>query len=155
VPAGAVAACSESGDEGDCLRREGREEILRLHRAFPAIVVTAVALVLTLSMGAWRNQDNKKGEEELRTVHGMVVDKDEKPVPSSIVYLKNLRSQAVTTHIADDSASYKFSGLDPNVDYEIHAEHNDLASPTRTISSFDSRRDLELVLKLSRKKSSP
>lgn len=125
-----------------------------MHRTFPAIGVAVVALSLALSAGAWKNQHNNKSEEELRTVHGMVVDKDENPVPSSIVYLKNLRSQAVTTHIADDSASYKFSGLDPNVDYEIHAEHNDLASPTRTVSSFDSRRDIELVLKLSRRKSS-
>jgi hypothetical protein len=38
------------------------------------------------------------------------------------------------------------------VDYEIHAEHDDLSSPVRTISSFDSRRDIEVTLKLSRKK---
>jgi hypothetical protein len=125
-----------------------------MNRTFLAVLGTAVALGLALSASAWKNQDSNKSEGELRTVHGMVVDKDENPVPSSIVYLKNLRSQAVTTHIADDSANYKFSGLDPNVDYEIHAEHNDLASSTRTVSSFDSRRDIELVLKLSHKKSS-
>jgi hypothetical protein len=125
-----------------------------MHRTFLAVLGTAAALVLALSASAWKNQDNNKGEGELRTVHGTVVDKDENPVPSSIIYLKNLRSQAVTTHIADDSANYKFSGLDPNVDYEIHAEHNDLASSTRTVSSFDSRRDIELVLKLSHKKTS-
>jgi hypothetical protein len=38
------------------------------------------------------------------------------------------------------------------VDYEIHAEHDDATSPTRTISNYDSRRDLEVMLKLSRKK---
>jgi hypothetical protein len=38
------------------------------------------------------------------------------------------------------------------VDYELHAEHGDLASTTRTISSYDSRRDLEVVLKLAKKK---
>jgi hypothetical protein len=39
------------------------------------------------------------------------------------------------------------------VDYEIHAEHDGLTSSTRTISSFDTRRDIEVVLKLSKKKS--
>jgi protocatechuate 3,4-dioxygenase beta subunit len=94
----------------------------------------------------------KKAEAQLRVLHGSVIDKDENPIASSVVYLKNLKSQAVKTYIADDSGNYRFSGLDPNVDYEIHAEHNDLASPVRTISSFDSRRDIEVILKLSRKK---
>lgn len=82
----------------------------------------------------------------------MVVDKDENPVPSSVVYLKNVKTQGVKTYIADDSGSYRFSGLDPNIDYEIHAEHNDLTSSLRTISSYDSRRDINLVLKLAHKK---
>jgi hypothetical protein len=85
-------------------------------------------------------------------LHGSVIDKSENPIASSVVYLKNLKSQAVKTYIADEGGNYRFSGLDPNVDYEIHAEHDDLTSPVRTISSFDSRRDLEVTLKLSRKK---
>jgi len=82
-----------------------------------------------------------------------VINKSEDPVPSSIVYLKNVKSQSIKTYIADSSGNYKFSGLDPNVDYELHAETQDLMSPTRTISSFDSRRDIEVVLKLNKKKS--
>lgn len=89
----------------------------------------------------------------MKTLHGSVIDKDENPVPSSVVYLKNVKSQAVRTYIADEAGNYRFSGLDPNVDYEIHAEHDGLTSSTRTISSFDTRRDIEVVLKLSKKKS--
>jgi Carboxypeptidase regulatory-like domain len=94
----------------------------------------------------------KKGDLQLRTVHGVVLDKDENPVPSAVVYLKNVKSQAVKTYIADDAGQYRFSGLDPNVDYEIHAEHKDLMSPTRTISSFDSRSEIDMPLKLTKKK---
>lgn len=95
----------------------------------------------------------KKGEQELRTVHGSVIDKGENPVPASVVYLLNVKTQAVKTYIADDAGSFRFSGLDPNVDYEVHAEHRELTSPTRTVSSFDSRRDIGVVLKLSHAKS--
>ena len=94
----------------------------------------------------------KKGDLQLRTVRGTVLDKDENPVPSAVVYLKNVKSQAVKTYIADDAGKYRFTGLDPNVDYEIHAEHKDLMSPTRTISSFDSRSDIDMPLKLTKKK---
>jgi tRNA 2-selenouridine synthase SelU len=51
-------------------------------------------------------------------------------------------------------ANYRFSGLDPNVDYELHAEHNESISATRTASSFNSSRDIEITLKLSHKKKS-
>ena len=94
----------------------------------------------------------KKGDLQMRTVRGAVLDKDENPAPSAIVYLKNVKSQAVKTYIADDKGLYRFSGLDPNVDYEIHAEQKDLISPTRTISSFDSRSDIDMPLKLTKKK---
>lgn len=96
---------------------------------------------------------NQNPQTELRTVHGVVMDKSENPVPASIVYLLNAKTQAVRTYIADSAGQYRFSGLDPNVDYEIHAEHDSLSSSTRTVSSFDSRRDIEIVLKLSHTKS--
>lgn len=109
-----------------------------------------LTLVCALSALARAPQDQK--EPELRTVHGSVVDKNENPIASSVVYLKNVKTQGVKTYIADDSGEYRFSGLDPNVDYEIHAEHNDMTSSLRTISSYDSRRDINLVLKLAHKK---
>ncbi|HXX45527.1 MAG TPA: carboxypeptidase-like regulatory domain-containing protein [Candidatus Acidoferrales bacterium] len=113
----------------------------------------AIIGILTAASVAALGAQDKKSDTQLRTVHGLAVDKDDNPVPSSVVYLLNLRTQSVITRIADDSGSYRFSGLDPNIDYEVHAEHGDLTSPTRTISSFDSRRDIEVILKVSRKKS--
>jgi hypothetical protein len=101
---------------------------------------------------AKQTKDQKKAEAQLRTVHGLVEDKDENPIPASVVYLLNVKTQAVRTSFADDKGLYRFSGLDPNVDYEIHAEHEDMTSSTRTISSFDSRRDIQVNLKVSRKK---
>lgn len=116
---------------------------------FRKILPFALFIVLGFNAASTLAQD--KGEE-LRTVHGSVIDKSENPVPSSVVYLLNTKTQTVKTYIVDDSGEYRFSGLDPNIDYELHAEHNDMTSPSRTVSSFDSRRDIEIILKLSRKK---
>lgn len=113
----------------------------------------AVVVALCLLVARPAVAQKSKGEPELRTVHGSVIDKNENPVPTSVVYLLNVKTQAVKTYIADDAGSFRFSGLDPNVDYEVHAEHGDLISPTRTVSSFDSRRDIGVVLKLSHPKS--
>ena len=111
-------------------------------------VVVILASVFALPSFA----QDKKSDAQLRTIRGTVMDKDETPRPSGIVYLLNAKTQAVKTYIADDAGNYRFSGLDPNVDYEVHAEFGDMTSGTRTISSFDSRRDVEVPLKLSRKK---
>ena len=116
--------------------------------ALPLFVLLFFAVVM-----AGDTQDKKK-DAELRTVHGSVIDSSQNPVATSVVYLKNVRTQAIKTHIADDAGTYRFSGLDPNVDYEIHAERGDLMSPLKTISSFDSREDIEINLKLNRKRPS-
>ena len=110
-----------------------------------------VALLLVLAVAGAAAQDRK--ESQLRTVRGTVVDKQENPASSAVVYLKNVRTQTVKTYISDDSGHYRFSGLDPNVAYEIHAEHGDMISARRTISSFDSRKDIVITLKLDKKKS--
>jgi hypothetical protein len=115
-------------------------------------LLLTLGLVVFLSAGSRGIAQNKKGDSELRTVHGSVVDDGDNPAPTSVVYLMNAKTQAVRTYIADDGGNYRFSGLDPNVDYQIHAEHNDSASSTRTISSFDTRHDISLTLKLSIKK---
>jgi hypothetical protein len=115
-----------------------------------ALAGTLVLHRLPARASAGASQDKK--EAELRTVHGVVVDKNENGISSGIVYLENMKTENVRTYITDDSGNYRFSGLDPNEDYQIHAEKGDVISSTRTISSFDSRRDIEIVLKLVHKK---
>ena len=118
-----------------------------------SIVRLVLLAWLAMSLVGWAGAQDNKAEAQLRTVHGTVVDKNDNPVSSSVVYLVNVKTQSIITRITDQSGAYRFSGPDPNVDYEVHAEDDTLTSSTRTISSFDSRRDIEVVLKLSHKKS--
>jgi hypothetical protein len=110
-----------------------------------------MALVLAFFGTAATAQDAKR-EAQLRTVRGVVLDKSETPIPASVVFLKNTRTNAVRSYISDEAGNYRFSGLDPNADYEIHAEKDDAKSQTRTVSSFDSRKDIVLNLKIGKKK---
>ena len=112
-----------------------------------------VAMGLSAAVCAVAAQDAKH-EAQLRTVRGVVVDKSsEAPIPSAVVFLKNTRTNAVRSYIADEEGNYRFSGLDPNVDYEIHAEKDGAKSTTRTISSFDNKKEMVFPLKIERKKS--
>ena len=115
----------------------------RRKRNLSSLGTLLVLVLLALSAGA---------QSELRTVRGAILDKAENPVSSAVVYLKNVRTLAVKTYISDRSGEYRFSGLDPNVDYEVHAESENMTSNTRTVSSFDSRKDIVISLKLDKEK---
>jgi Carboxypeptidase regulatory-like domain len=118
----------------------------------PRLRLLFMALALSVGLCAAMAQDAKH-EAQLRTVRGVVADKSsENPVPSAVVFLRNTRTNAVRSYIADDEGNYRFSGLDPNVDYEIHAEKDGAKSTTRTISSFDNKKEIVLNLKIEKKK---
>lgn len=89
-----------------------------------------------------------KHESQLRTVHGQVLNKSDDPIQGTVVFLKNTRTNMVRSQITDENGNYRFSGLDPNVDYELHAEKDGAKSNTRTVSSFDSRKEIVLNLKM-------
>jgi len=121
---------------------------MNLRRTLGHVAVAALAATVLFA------QDKPKGKEsELRTVRGTVVDKDETPVETAVVYLKNVRTQDITTHLSGSDGTFRFSGLDLNVDYEIHAEKEGMTSASRSVSNFDTRKEFVLTLKLDRKKS--
>jgi len=118
---------------------------LRRTLGFVALAVLAASVLFA--------QEKSKGKEsELRTVRGTVVDKQEAPVETAVVYLKNVHTQDIITHLSDSDGTFRFSGLDLNVDYEIHAEKEGATSSTRSISNFDTRKEFVLTLKLDHKK---
>jgi hypothetical protein len=111
-------------------------------------------VLLTFTATIIYAQGNPKGKEsQLRTVRGTVVDSSESPAETAVVYLKNVHTQDIITHLSDPDGIFRFSGLDLNVDYEIHAEREGWSSANRSISSFDTRKEFVLTLKLDHKKS--
>ena len=88
----------------------------------------------------------QKNGPAVRSVTGVVLDQSDNPVARAVVYLKNTKTQNVKTSITTDSGKYQFSGLAPNQDYELYAGLNGSKSPTKTLSSFDSREKTTLNL---------
>jgi hypothetical protein len=110
-----------------------------------------LAALLVVLNGVAFAQGSKK-ESQLRSVRGMVSDKAEKPIQNGVVFLKNLRTNIVISHFSDDQGNYRFTGLDPNVDYEVYAEFDGERSASRTLSPLDSRKEITLNLKVDKKK---
>ena len=94
----------------------------------------------------------KKGDNQNRSVQGVVTSADERPVAGAVVQLKNTKSLQIRSFISQDDGAYYFHGLSPDVDYELTADFQGASSTTKTVSSFDSRKDVILNLKLNPKK---
>jgi hypothetical protein len=115
------------------------------------IVVAVLVFCATVSFAQFGNGPSSRSagdEPTMRTLVGQVVDKGDNPLPNAIVYLKNTKTLAVKTFIAQPDGNYRFHALSPNVDYEVHAELNGKSSDVKTLSSFDSRKEARINLRL-------
>ncbi len=89
--------------------------------------------------------EKQKGPQ-LRSVNGRVTGSSDAPLKDALVYIKNTRTLAVKTYIADEAGKYQFNALLPSADYEIFAESQGKKSDTKTLSSFDSRKEVTINL---------
>jgi hypothetical protein len=81
-----------------------------------------------------------------KTVSGLVTDKAENGIGGAEVTLKDLQTGKTMAIYAEANGQYHFSDLDPHHDYEIQASFKGVASETRQVSSFDTRRKLVINL---------
>ncbi len=83
-----------------------------------------------------------------RVVHGTVQDGNGAAMKGAVVYLRDTRTSAVKSAISDDDGSYRFVQLAQNTDYEVYAKVGDKTSKTRAISSFDTKNEFTINLKI-------
>ena len=83
---------------------------------------------------------------EFRSLVGVVLDKADSPLKDAIVYLKNRKTKAMRTFVAEADGGYRFPNLSRTEDYEVYAVLKGQKSPTKTLSSLDSRVNAKLNL---------
>ena len=110
-------------------------------------------LALLAALPAALAQGKKKGDSggDTRTVQGVVTSPEDMPVIGAVVQLKNTKTLQIRSFITQQNGSYFFNGLSTDVDYELKAESQGASSPVKTLSSFDSRKEAVLNLKLNKK----
>src|ERR1700685_2391127 len=113
-----------------------------LHHAF----LIAATLTLMMPFTAHAAPD-KKDKQQGRLLYGKVLDQQDNPVVSAVVYLTNTRTHAIKTYIVGQDGTYRFPGLS-TVDYEVYAQYNNHKSDTRSVSQFDDRSQVYIDLKI-------
>jgi hypothetical protein len=113
-------------------------------------VVALLIVLASVALASLPSIAKDKGDAG-RLLTGRVIDKDDAPLPSSVVYLANTRSRAVKTFIVGQDGNYRFPALSPNVDYEVYAQYQGKKSDTKTVSQFDSRAQVNINLRIDTK----
>jgi hypothetical protein len=111
------------------------------------LMVLCAALIAVPAMA------QRKGEDaNTRSVQGTVTDSSSAIVEGAVVQLKDTKTLQIRSFITKNDGMYHFHGLNPNVDYELKADHQGASSGLKTLSSFDSRKQAVINLKLEAKK---
>jgi hypothetical protein len=114
-------------------------------------VASTTAILLVFSLAASAAPD-KKDKQVGRLLFGKVLDPQDNPVPDAVVYVTNTRTRAVKTYIVGKDGSYRFPALSSAIDYEVYAQFDGKKSDTKSVSQFDDRSQVYLVLKVDPRK---
>jgi hypothetical protein len=86
--------------------------------------------------------------QAVRVVQGRVQTTDDQPQPNAVVYLQDQKTLEVRTYITEADGRYRFGQLSSDVDYQLWAEYKGRKSRTKSISSFDSKKQFNFDLKI-------
>lgn len=83
-----------------------------------------------------------------RAVNGTVVDDTSTPVLGATVFLRNTKSKSIRSYTSTKDGRFRFVQVNMQEDYDLWAEKDGKKSPVKTVSSWDTRKELEMELKL-------
>jgi hypothetical protein len=112
-----------------------------------------IALLLLVGLAAVATpfaKEKDKGPTG-RLLTGKVFDKHDNALADAVVYLSNTRTRAVKSYIVGADGGYRFPELSPNIDYEVYAQYKGQKSDTKTVSQFDDRKQVNIILKIDAK----
>jgi hypothetical protein len=83
-----------------------------------------------------------------RVVQGKVELASGGTAKGAIVYIKNGKTLEVRTYISTADGSYRFGQLNPDANYTVWAEYQGKKSKEKTISSFDTKKVFNILLRI-------
>ena len=83
-----------------------------------------------------------------RLVQGVVRDAADNPVSGAVVQIKNEKTSKVIDFITKDDGKYAFRDLSQDIQYDLLAKRGDIATPTKKLSPYDTRKEVTLNFKL-------
>jgi len=114
-----------------------------------AFAVLAAGLIPAGSRGGYMGPSAAEAQNlGERVVSGYVADAHSDPVVGATVFLRDMKSKAVRSYTSVENGRFRFAGVNMAEDHELWAEKNGKKSAVKTVSSWDTRKEFEVELKL-------
>jgi len=83
-----------------------------------------------------------------RVVMGSVVDAESAAVAGATVFLRNTKTKSTRSYTSSKEGRFRFAQVNMAEDFDLWAEKEGRKSPTKTVSSWDARKEFETELKI-------
>jgi len=117
-------------------------------KRFTTVITVALMLLLALPAAAQWKKDKDKENANQRSAQGVVMDAAENPLEGAVVQLKDSKTLQIRSFITKTNGAYHFYSLSTDTDYELKATYQGKSSNSRTLSSFDGRKQAVMNLKI-------
>jgi carboxypeptidase family protein len=87
-------------------------------------------------------------ESNTRTIDGTVKDASDNPLADAIVQLKDTKTSNIVNFATKEDGKYVFRDLPMDINYELLAKHNEISTPVKKISVYDTRKHVILNFQL-------
>jgi hypothetical protein len=87
-------------------------------------------------------------ESNTRTIDGTVKDATDNPLADALVQLKDTKTSNIVNFATKDDGKYVFRDLPMDINYELLAKHNNVTTPVKKVSVYDTRKHVILNFQL-------
>jgi len=119
---------------------------MNIFKFLPAVLLLACVAPAQDGPGQKPNvilqNDRVKNQKESNTriIDGIVKDASDNPLADAIVQLKDTKTSNIVNFATKEDGKYVFRDLPMDINYELLAKHNDLSTPVKKISIYDTRK---------------
>ena len=115
-----------------------------------AFVLLAAGLVPQASQGWFGLGPVSAQAQNLgqRVVMGAVVDADSATVAGATVFLKDLKSKSIRSYTTNEKGRFRFAQVSMSGEFDLWAEKNGKKTAVKNVSSWDTRKEFEVELKM-------
>ncbi|MGB8478629.1 MAG: carboxypeptidase-like regulatory domain-containing protein [Acidobacteriaceae bacterium] len=119
-----------------------------LSRRTRVLTIAALFLLVVCLARISGNTKPVAAQTTQRSVQGRVVNQNDVPIRSAIVYLSNQHTLTVESYITQEDGAYRFEQMSPNDDYKLWAKVDGKTSKPKILSSFDDRPVFRVIIRI-------
>ena len=112
------------------------------------VLTIAVLLFVACLAQISGNTQSVAAQTTQRSVQGRVVNQNDVPIRSAIVYLSDQHTMTVESYITQEDGAYRFEQLSPSDDYKLWAKVDGKTSKPKILSSFDDRAVFRVIIRI-------